>query len=319
MERYKTHRKREDMAGLRKIEYGVPSGNDALTVRFGIENGIFEAEGLDLRMKVVFGGSEIAAAFDSGEVQIGSLGSPSGIDAIASGKRFRFIASGCRQRAQMFLGVRKGIRDYQELRGKKIGILSFGSCPAWIVRKMLPHHGLDPDEDVTLVPLLDAYPRIIEFMEDGRIDACLATEPNLSIGEEKGFLDILAAAYDEPYLPRFQWIVRVANIDLIERDPDLVAAVLRGCRRAAHHAARHVDEFSHFVAQYYGTSERAAHRAVQRELPLYQLDCQIDIAGLQNSVDLLYENEGLKRPMQAREFTDLRFQSDLANLAMPSN
>ena len=40
----------------------------ALTVRFGIENGIFEAEGLDLRMKVVFGGPEIAAAFDSGEV-----------------------------------------------------------------------------------------------------------------------------------------------------------------------------------------------------------------------------------------------------------
>ena len=80
----------------------------------------------------------------------------------------------------MYLGVRKDIGDYNELRGKKIGVLSIGSCPTWFVCKMLIHHGLDPDHDVTLVPLQDDYPRIIEFMEDGRIDACLATEPNLS-------------------------------------------------------------------------------------------------------------------------------------------
>ncbi len=298
------------MAGLRKIDYGVPSGNDALTVRFGIENGIFEAEGLDLRMRVVFGGPEIAAAFDSGEVQIGSLGSPSGINAMASGKRFRIIASGCRQRAHMYLGVRKGISGYKALRGKKIGLLSIGSCPSWIVRKMLNHHGLDPDNDVTLVPLQNDYPRIIEFVEDGRIDACLATEPNLSIGEEKNVLDIWAAAYDAPYLPHFQWIVRVANSDLIERDPNLINTVLRGCRRAAHYAADHIDAFSLFIARYYGASDSAARRAVQRELPLYQLDCQLDMSGLQHSVDLLHEFGGIDQPMQATDFVDLRFLSD---------
>ena len=76
------------MSRLKKISYGVPSGNDALTVRFGIEEGLFEDEGLDLSMQVVFGGPDIAAAFDTGEVPIGSLGSPSAITAMASGKRF---------------------------------------------------------------------------------------------------------------------------------------------------------------------------------------------------------------------------------------
>lgn len=33
------------MAKLGKIACGLPSGNDALTVRLGIENGIFETEG----------------------------------------------------------------------------------------------------------------------------------------------------------------------------------------------------------------------------------------------------------------------------------
>lgn len=307
------------MTKLRKIEYGLPSGNDALTVRLGIEKGIFEEQGLDLSTRIVFGGSEVARAYDTGDLPIGNIGSPSGLNAIAEGASFRVIASGCRQRAHMFLGVAKGIGGFPALRGKRLGLLSLGSCPYWIARKMLTHEGLDPDADVTFVPLLADYPRIIEVMKEGRIDACLATEPNLSIGEAKGLLDIWAAAYDEPYLPHYQWIVRVAHTDFIAREPDLVAAVLRGCRRSAHYAAGHVDEFANFVARCYGTSAEVAGRAVARELPLYQLDGRLDLAGLQNSVDMLYEVGGIARPMQAEDFTDLRFQPALAAQALAAS
>lgn len=295
------------MACLKQVTYGVPSGNDALTVRFGIANGIFAAEGIELAIKIVFGGPEIAAAFDSGEAPIGSLGSPSGIPPMAAGKRFRIIASGCRQKAHMFLGVRKDIPDYQGLKGKRIGLLSIGSCPSWIVRRMLACHGLDADRDVTLVPLLTDYPRILEFIADGHIDACLATEPNLSIGEDRGILDVWAAAYEESYLPQFQWIVRVANTDFIARQPELVAAVLRGCRKSAHLAATHTDEFVRFVADYYNAGEAAVQRAIARELPRYQLDCQVDMTGLQNAVDMMHDLGGIARPMAAEDLTDLRF------------
>lgn len=296
------------MAQLRKIEYGLPSGNDALAVRLGIEKGIFEAEGLDLSARIVFGGPELAAAYDSGELKIGGIGSPSGLNAMAAGKRFKVIASGCRQRAQMYLGVRKGIESYQELRGKRLGLLSLGSCPSWIVRKILIHNGLDPDRDVTLVPLLEEYPRIVEILAEGRIDAFLATEPNLSIGEDRGLLEVWAAAYEAPYLPRFQWIVRVANAAFIEQEPELVASVLRGCRRSAHYAASHSGEFTAFVAKLYGASEAAARRALARELPHYQLDCQLDMPGLQASLDLLHEYDSIDGPLRAEDFTDLRFQ-----------
>jgi NitT/TauT family transport system substrate-binding protein len=303
------------MTGLRKVEYGLPSGNDALTVRFGIEQGIFETEGLDLTARIVFGGPELADAYDTGEIPIGGIGSPSGLHAMAVGKRFKVIGSGCRQRAHMYLGVRKGINSYEELRGKRLGVLSIGSCPSWIARKILIREGLDPDKDITFVPLLEEYPRIVEILEEGRIDAFLATEPNLSIGEDRGLLDIWAAAYETPYLPHYQWIVRVANIDFIAREPELVASVLRGCRRAANHAARNVDAFIRFVAGQYGASERAARHAMEREMPHYQLDCQLDMPGLQVSVDMLHEYGGIDRPMRAEEFTDLRFQPELSAAA----
>ncbi len=298
------------MAGLRKLEYGLPSGNDALTVRFGIEQGIFEAEGLDLSARIIFGGPELAAAYDTGDIPIGGIGSPSGLHAMAAGKRFKVIGSGCRQRAHMYLGVRKDIRSYQDLRGKRLGVLSIGSCPTWIARKILIREGLDPDTDIIFVPLLEEYPRIVDILEEGRIDAFLATEPNLSIGEDRGLLDVWTAAYETPYLPNYQWIVRVANIDFIEREPELVTAVLRGCRRAAHHAVDNEDEFIRFVARQYGASERAIRRAMAREMPHYQLDCQLDMAGLQVSVDMLHEYGGITNPTRAETFTDLRFQPE---------
>lgn len=296
------------MGQLRQIKYGVPSGNDALTVRFGIEQGIFEEEGLDLSTQIIFGGPELAAAIHSGELPLGSLGSPSGIPAMAAGKRFRIIASGCRQKAHLYLGVRKDIADYAQLKGKRIGLLSIGSCPSWIVHKMLSQHGLNGDTDVTLVPLFDAYPHIIDIMERGEIDACLVTEPNLSIGEDRNILNVWAAGYEAAYLPDFQWIVRVANCDFMEREPDVVAAVLRGCRRAAHHAVAHRDAFCRFVATCYGTSPEVVERAMDREMPHYQLDCELDLPGLQSAIDMLLELGGIKHRLQPTDITDLRFQ-----------
>ena len=300
------------MASLRKVVFGTPTDKSALTVRLGAEKGIFEEEGLDLSVEVVFGGPEIAAAYESGALQIGTIGSPPAINAIAAGLPFKIIASGTRRRAHMFFGVRKGIETFDDLKGKRLGLLGIGSCPDWIARKILRRHDLEPDRDVTFVPLLDQYPRIIEIMEEGRIDACLAFEPNLSIGEDKGLLDVWAAGWDEPYLPHYQWMVCVARNDLIETDPALVAAVLNGCRRSAHYAAGHVDEWVGFSARQFGISEAVARRALEREMPHFHLDYHIDMSGLQVAVDMQQELGGIEGPMRAEEFVDLRYQPDLS-------
>lgn len=305
------------MAGLKKIVYGTPTDKCAVALRLGIEKGFFEEAGLDLSVRVVFGGPEIAAAYDSGELEIGEMGSPPAINAIAAGKCFRIIGSGCRQKAHMYFGARKDIpvNDYQALKGKRIGILGFGSCPDWIMRRILECEGIDPDRDVTFVPLLDDYPRVVDFVEQGKIDACLVSEPNIAIGEERGLLNYWTAGFVEPYLPHYQWIVRVARIDLIERDPELIRTVLRACQRSAHYAVDHVDEWVAFAARQYGTTEAAARRAVDRERPHFQLDCKIDMAGLQRSVELQYALGGIKQPMKMEDVVDLRFQPEVLTAA----
>ena len=56
-----------------KLEYGVPTDKEGLQLRFGMSKGVFRDEGFDASLRVVFGGPEIAAMYDSGELKIRAI------------------------------------------------------------------------------------------------------------------------------------------------------------------------------------------------------------------------------------------------------
>lgn len=295
------------MNRLRKLEYGVPTDKSGITVRLGIERGFFAEEGLDLSVRTVFGGPPLAAAYDRGDLDIGEIGSPPAVTALGGGARFNIVGGGMRRKAHLYLGVRSDLRDFGDLRGKRLGLLSRGSCDEWFGRAIFLREGMDPDRDIEWVPLLDDYPRIIALLREGRIDAALASEPNLSAGECDGTLRVWAAAYDEPYLPVFQWIVLVARDEFIASEGELIRALLRGYRRSTRYAAEHVEEWAGLYSRLWGLAPAAARRAIERELPHLHLDCGVDMAGLQKVIELQQRLGAVTRPLAAEDIVDLRF------------
>jgi ABC-type nitrate/sulfonate/bicarbonate transport system substrate-binding protein len=129
------------------LTYGVPTDRSGIAIRFGIARGFFRDEGIDLSVRVVYGGPEIAAEYDRGSLSIGELGTPPGITAIAKGHRFRIIGSGNPRGGGMFFLVRPDIDDWSGLQGHTVAALSLGSCSYWYLRQLLLQHGLDPDRD----------------------------------------------------------------------------------------------------------------------------------------------------------------------------
>jgi ABC-type nitrate/sulfonate/bicarbonate transport system substrate-binding protein len=99
------------------VEYGVPTDKCALQLRLGIEKGFFAAEGIDLSIKVVYGGPEIAAEFDAGRLTIGEIGTPPGLVALADGARFKIIGSGVRRGAVQFFVAHPRLAEWSELEG----------------------------------------------------------------------------------------------------------------------------------------------------------------------------------------------------------
>ncbi len=124
-----------------KLHYGVPTHRSGVNVRFGIEKGFFAEEGMDVVVREIFGGPEISAAYDSGELKIGELGTPPGITAIGRGQRFRIIGSGLPRGVGLFFIVRTDVRNWEDLRGRPLGALSIGSCSYWYLRQMLIQNG----------------------------------------------------------------------------------------------------------------------------------------------------------------------------------
>jgi ABC-type nitrate/sulfonate/bicarbonate transport system substrate-binding protein len=61
---------------MRAIQYGIPTDKEAIQLRLGVARGLFRDEGLDLSLKVIFGGPEIAAAYDSGALRSANSGPP---------------------------------------------------------------------------------------------------------------------------------------------------------------------------------------------------------------------------------------------------
>ncbi len=271
---------------MARLDYGVPTDKEGLQVRLGVERGFFRDEGIDLNVKIVFGGPEIAAAYDSGELKVGELGSPPGTTAIARGARFRVIGSGVRRHAVQYLVASPAIRDWPDLHGKTAAALTIGSCSYWFMRLVLQKHGLDPDTDLKVIGLGPRYPHVLELFASGELQAAVISEPNVSIGEARGLFRVMQALTDEEYCPTMQWSIVVANQRAIAAEPELLRAVLRALRRSHRYCFEHPDEWAAFGARCYGTDTATMMRSIERERPFLYADCELSLEHLQQTIEL---------------------------------
>jgi NitT/TauT family transport system substrate-binding protein len=290
---------------MRAVTYGIPTDKEAVQQRLGIEKGFFADEGLDLDIRVVFGGPEIAKAYDSGELEVGELGSPPATTALSRGARFTIVGSSIRRAALQYFVARPSAGSFDDLRGGRVGVLSHGSCSYWFARTVLAQHGLDPDRDVEVVGLGPRYPRIVELCGSGEFDGAVLSEPNVAIGEAAGAFRILKGLTDEAFCPTMQWSVIVANDATLARDPGLVRAVLRGCVRSYRYALEHPDELADFGARYFGIAPETMRRSIEREAPGLHGECEIVLDDLQAAIELQRRLGAFAAPLEAADLVDL--------------
>ena len=297
------------------VEYGIPTDKIGTELRFGIGKGFFRDEGLDVSIRVVFGGPEIAAMYSSGELKIGEIGSPPATTALAQGARFKIVGSGIRRRALQYFVVAPQIADWADLKGASIGALSKGSCSYWFARLVLERHGIDPDKDVRIVGLGPRYAEVVDLIEKGELQAAVISELNVSIGEYRKAFRILKALTEPEFCPTMQWMVTVANCDVIEREPELVRAVLRACRRSYHYAAENSIEFARFGAKTFNIDVPTMLRAIERERNDMHYDCDVDLPGLDLAIDLQRRLGAFATPLRASDITDLAYLPSIPSMS----
>jgi ABC-type nitrate/sulfonate/bicarbonate transport system substrate-binding protein len=289
------------------ISYGVPTDRCGLQLRLGIEKGFFREQGIDLSLRVVFGGPEIAAELDAGRLRIGELGTPPGLTALARGARFKVVGSGVRRGAVLYFVARPQLSAWPDLKGARLGVLSRGSCSDWYMRQLLRHHGVDPEKDVTIAGLGPRYPDVLRMLAHGDLDGAIISEPHVTIGEEAGDFNVWLGLNRCGIAPPMQWTIVVANDDALAREPDLIGAVLRGCRRSYRYAADNRDEWADFGARYFHIPRDTMMKSIEREFPDLHFDCEIDMDGMAAAIALQRKLGSVTGSLALTDILDSRF------------
>lgn len=296
------------------IEYGVPTDRCGLQLRLGAEKGFFREEGIDLRLRIVFGGPEIASELSDGRLLIGELGTPPGLTALARGARFKIVGSGVRRGAVQYFVARPGLSHWSDLIGTRIGVLSRGSCSDWYMRELLAHYAIDPEADLEIQGLGQRYPEILAMLAAGELDGAVLSEPHATIGEDAGSFHVWLGMNKLDFVPRMQWTIAVANDTLLAEDPELVDGVLRACAKSYRYAAANRDEWAEFGANHYKISRRTMMRSINREFDDLHFDCEIDYDGLGAAIMLQVKLGALGAPLSIADIVDRRFSRPVVAL-----
>jgi ABC-type nitrate/sulfonate/bicarbonate transport system substrate-binding protein len=292
----------------RSFVYGAVTNHTATLSRFGAQAGFFTREGIDLTVRTVFGGPEMSAAVESGEVHIGEVGTPPGLTAIGAGRRIRIVGSALDRGLAMFLIARPDIQEWSDFKGKTVAALSKGSCGYWYLRDILAQHGVDPDREVVFRHLGADHGRQLELLSTGEISGLLSSEPYVSLGERDGVTRSWGAPQDLADVPSIQWSIQIAGLDLIERDPNLLRDVLEVVRQTAHYAWNNRDEWLAFYKRLFSVDDEIALKSIANEWPYFHFDGQIDIPGLERALDLQHRIGSTPKRLSLDEVLDLRSQ-----------
>ena len=129
----------------------------------------FDREGLSVELVRVGGSTRIVAALIGGSGQLIHAGEPAVIPAVARGSDVVIIATMSKVPQHRLIG-RPEIKDVKELKGRAVGVTSFGATSDFILRYALQKHGLDPNKDVSIVQT-GGQPEGLAAMAAGRIFA----------------------------------------------------------------------------------------------------------------------------------------------------
>src|SRR5260370_19596878 len=155
---------------------------DNLPEWLALEAGIFKQNGLDVTLDNIVSSTGIPALL-SGQVQIAHLGGSETLSAAAEGGDLVVISITGPVYPFVFMAP-AAITSIDQIKGKKIGVSNVGSSSDIATRVMLKKVGMDPEKDVSIVPV-GSLPNRMAPLLNGTTDAGLTNQPTHPLREDK--------------------------------------------------------------------------------------------------------------------------------------
>jgi len=266
-----------------------------MTFALAHKRGFLKEEGIEAEIIRVTGGAS-AAALSSGDLDYGTgmaLGGP------ITGLPVKVVA--CFVPAPVFaLVARPEVNSVQELKGRTVGISTFGGLSIFGARVITKHFGLDPDKDIKFVAVGAVEGRFIRLIQ-GQIDAAILAPPLDSEAKKKGF-NILARAEDILIFPETGLVTGVKKI---QEKPDEIKRVIRAGIKANRYIRGNRDGTIQFIMEWLKVNKDVAPATYEGVVKVYNEDPSVCEKGLRVMIEERKTTLKVNREVPLSEVADL--------------
>jgi len=215
------------------------------------EQGIFERNGLDVKLESIAGGSSPTAALLSDQVQALQI-SVEAMSAGVEGGDIVYVAAPVSSPLFWFVAL-PTVNGPADLKGKKIGATAIGSATYFADVLALQKLGLDPDKDVTLTSV-NNVPAILAAMQSGQVAAGALSMPTYSQAKKLGLKTLVNVA-DLGFKYPSSWLA--VRKSFIERDREAVTRLVRSITEAIAYELAHPIETQAVIGKYAQITDQA--------------------------------------------------------------
>jgi ABC-type nitrate/sulfonate/bicarbonate transport system substrate-binding protein len=282
--------------GADKVRISIANlSGQFMTFPLAYKRGFLKEEGIEAEIIRVTGGAS-AAALSSGDLDYGTGMTLGGS---ITGLPVKVVA--CFVPAPVFaLVARPEIKSVQDLKGKTVGISTFGGLSIFGARVIAKHFGLDPDKDIKFVAVGAVEGRFLRLTQ-GLVDAAILAPPLDSEAKKKGF-NILARAEDILIFPETGL---VAGVKKIQEKPDEIKRVINAGIKANRYIRGNRDGTVQFIMEWLKVNKEVATATYDGVAKVYNEDPSVCEKGLRVMIDERKAAMKITRDVTLSEVADL--------------
>jgi len=212
------------------------------------------------------------------------------------------IVAGFLDNWPMTLIAQPEYKSLKELKGKTLGISSFGATPDVGARMMLKQAGLDPEKDIKVLALGSDAARLTA-LKQRVVDVVVISPPADAQMEKQGYR-ILARAYE---LFSFPYLGLGTHTKKIKDKPDEIRRVIKATIRANRFIRENREEAVQTLVDWGKVERDYAYASYDALRNLFNADGGVPEDGLKLVIDQARRNAKVTREVMPAEVVNLKF------------
>ncbi len=281
-----------------KVRISVSSLDVAfLTAGVALKRGFFKEEGFEAEL-IRMGASVSVPALANGDIDytfiFGSV-----VRAAIRGLPLKVVASFLDSSTHTLI-ARPELKSVKDLKGKTLGVSSFGATADVAARMMIKHSEVDPEKEMKIIALGSDRARFAALKE-GLVDVVVISPPADSEGKKMGF-NVLARAYE---LFSFPFIGLGVSVKKMKEKPDEVKRMIKAGIKANRHIRQNREGSIQVLMDWGRTDREGAAASYDSTVKVFNMDGSIPEDGLRTVIEQAKKDLKINRDVSLSEVSDL--------------